>query len=72
MLQAGRSPVRYRVTRNNFFFQFTKSFWPHDALGFTQPITEISTKNRKIMFLGNKLRQVRRADSLAAIYEPIV
>jgi hypothetical protein len=43
------------------------------ALGFTQPLTEISTRNVKIiMFLGNKVWWVRRADNLTAIYEPIV
>jgi hypothetical protein len=43
------------------------------GLEFTQPVTEISTRNIKIiMFLGSKVRQVRRADKLTAIYEPIV
>jgi hypothetical protein len=34
----------------------------------------MSTENikRKIMFLGSKVRLVRGADNLAAIYEPIV
>jgi hypothetical protein len=42
-------------------------------LGFTQPLTEMSTRNIKIiMFLGNKVLQVRRADNFTAIYEPIV
>jgi hypothetical protein len=35
--------------------------------------TEMSTRNIKIlMFLGSKVRLVRRADNLTAIYEPIV
>jgi hypothetical protein len=42
------------------------------ALGLTQPLTEMSTKSRKIMFLESKVRPVRRADNLAAICEPIV
>jgi hypothetical protein len=43
------------------------------ALGFTQLLTEMSTRNIKIiMFLGSKVRLVRRADNLTAIYEPIV
>jgi hypothetical protein len=43
------------------------------ALGFTQPLTEMSTRNRKIIiFLGRKVRPVRRADNLAAICESIV
>jgi hypothetical protein len=43
-------------------------------LGFTQPLTEISIGNIIIiiMFLGSKVRPVRRADNLIAIYEPIV
>jgi hypothetical protein len=36
----------------------------------TQPVTEMSTRNLKIiMFLGSKVRPVRRADNLIAIYE---
>jgi hypothetical protein len=50
------------------FFQFTLSFEPHQALGFTQPLTEISTRSRKIMFLGSKERPVRKADNLTAMY----
>jgi hypothetical protein len=35
--------------------------------------TEMSTRNNKIiMFLGSKEWQVRKADNLTAIYEPIV
>jgi hypothetical protein len=46
---------------------------PHYALEFTQPLTEISTRNIKIiMFLGSKVRPVRRADNFTAICEPIV
>jgi hypothetical protein len=41
-------------------------------MGFTQPVIEMSARNRKIiMFLGNNVPPVRRADNLAAI-EPIV
>jgi hypothetical protein len=40
--------------------------------GFTKPLTEMSTRCRKIMFLGSRARPVRRADNLAAICEPIV
>jgi hypothetical protein len=43
------------------------------SLGFTQPLTEMSTGNiKEIMFLGSKVRLVRGADNLTAIYEPIV
>jgi hypothetical protein len=38
--------------------------------GFTQPLTEMSTRN--IIFLGSKVRRVLRADNLTAICEPIV
>jgi hypothetical protein len=53
-------------------FKFTQSFLPHEALGFTQPLTEMSTRNIKIIiFLGSKVRQVSKADNLTAICEPI-
>jgi hypothetical protein len=40
---------------------------------FTQPLTEMSTRNIKIiMFLGSKVRLVHRADRLTSIYELIV
>jgi hypothetical protein len=46
---------------------------PSAALGFIQYLTEMSTGNiKKIMFLGSKVRLVRGADNLTAIYEPIV
>jgi hypothetical protein len=38
------------------------------ALGSTQPLTEMSTRNLP----GSKGRPVRKADNLTAIYEPIV
>jgi hypothetical protein len=43
--------------------------------GFTQSLPEMSTGNTKkiyILFLGIKVRLVRGADNLTAIYEPIV
>jgi type III secretory pathway component EscR len=43
------------------------------ALGFTQPLTEMSTSIIKlIMFLGNKVLRVRRADNLTSMCEPII
>jgi hypothetical protein len=43
------------------------------GLGFSQPLTGMSTRSRKIiMFLGSKVRTMRRADNLAAICDPIV
>jgi hypothetical protein len=41
------------------------------AVGFTQPLPEMSTRSRKIMFLGSRALSVRKAD-LTAICEPIV
>jgi hypothetical protein len=38
------------------------------ALGFTQPLTEMSTRNLP----AGKGRQARKADNLTAIYESIV
>jgi hypothetical protein len=40
--------------------------------GVTQPLTEMSTRRRKILFLGSRVRPMRRADYLAAICEPTV
>jgi hypothetical protein len=40
--------------------------------GVTQPLSEMSTRSRKIMLLGSKVRPVRRADNLAATCKPIV
>jgi hypothetical protein len=43
------------------------------ALGFTQPLTEMNTRNRKIvLFLKSKARPVRRADNPTTICEPTV
>jgi hypothetical protein len=71
MLQAGRSQVRDPDEVNEFFpiyLILSAALGP----GVTQPLTEISTRNRKIMFLGSRARPVRRADNLGAICEPIV
>jgi hypothetical protein len=43
-----------------------------DLYGFVQPLTEMSTRNRKIMFLGSRARPASNADSLVAICEPII
>jgi hypothetical protein len=55
MLQAGRSRVRFPMSRIM-------------ALGSTQPLTEMSTRNLP----GGKVRLVHEADNLTAICEPIV
>jgi hypothetical protein len=58
MLQAGRSPVR--VPDEVDFFNLPNSSSRTMVLGSTQPLTEMS----------NSGRPARRADNLAAIYEP--
>jgi hypothetical protein len=63
MLQAGRSPVR--VPDDVDFFHLHNPSSRIMALGSTQPLTEMSTRN----FPGGKKRAARRADNLAAIYE---
>jgi hypothetical protein len=66
MLQAGRSPVR--VLDELDFFNLPKPSSRIMALGSTQPLTEMSTRNLS----GGKKRPARRTDNLAAIYEPYV
>jgi hypothetical protein len=66
MLQAGRSPVRVPDEVDfSIYLILPAALW---ALGSTQPLTEVSTRNLP----GSKLRPVRRADNLAAICEPNV
>jgi hypothetical protein len=48
------------------------SFRPHQALGFTQSVTEISTISGKIMFLGSRAWPVHKADNLTTICEPVL
>jgi hypothetical protein len=67
-LGAGTTKFRPLTIRTSW-----QSFWPHQDLEFTQPLTEVSTGNiKKIMFLGSKVWPVHGADNLTAIYEPIV
>jgi hypothetical protein len=66
MLQARRSLVR--VPDEVDFFSLPNPFSRTMALESTQPLTEMSTGN----FSGGKKWQARRADNLAAIYEPDV
>jgi hypothetical protein len=66
MLQAGRSPVR--IPNEVYFFNLPNPSSRTTALGSTQPLTEMST--RKLP--GGKKRPARKADNLAAIYEPNV
>jgi hypothetical protein len=39
------------------------------ALGYTQPLTDMSTRSREIMFLGSRALSARKADNLTAICE---
>jgi hypothetical protein len=58
---------------NSALLENGSSYPEGKALGFSQPLTEMSTRHIKIiMFLGSKVRLVRKADILTAIYEPIV
>jgi hypothetical protein len=60
MLQTGRSPVQV-PDKEDFFNPSNITM----ALGSTQPLTEMSTRNLP----GGKKRPARRADNLTAIYE---
>jgi hypothetical protein len=58
----------------DFFFNLPNSFsrirsW---ALGYTQPLTEMSNRNRIKMLLGSRVRPARKADNLTAVCEPTV
>jgi hypothetical protein len=66
MLQAGKSPVRFPDEVD--FFNVSNPSSRTMALGSTQPLTEMSTRNRP----GGKKRPAPRADNLAAICEPNV
>jgi hypothetical protein len=66
ILQAGKSPVR--VPDEVDFFNLPTPSSRTMALGLTQPLTEMSTRNISEV----KKRPVRRADNLAAICEPSV
>jgi hypothetical protein len=66
MLQAGRSPVQ--VPDEVDFFNLSNPCSCTMALGSTQPLTKISTRN----LLGGKKRPAHRADNLAAICVPNV
>jgi hypothetical protein len=63
MLQAGKSPVR--VPDEVDFFNLPNPSSRTMAVGSTQPLTEMSTRN----IPGGKKRPARRADNLATIYE---
>jgi hypothetical protein len=62
MLQAVRSLVRFPMKSLDFSINLVLP-----ALGSTQPLTGISTRNLR----GGKGRPARKADNFAAICEPI-
>jgi hypothetical protein len=66
MLQTGRSPLR--APDEVHFFNLPNISSRTMALGSTQPLTKMSTRN----FPAGKKRPARRAQKLAAIYEPNV
>jgi hypothetical protein len=66
MLQTGRSP--FRIPDEVDFFNLFNPSSRTMALGSTQPLTEMSTRNLP----GGKKRSALMADNLAAIYEPNV
>jgi hypothetical protein len=65
-LQAGRS--RDRIPNEVDFFNLFNPSSRTMALGSTQPLTEMSTRN----ILGGEGRPARKADNFTAICEPIV
>jgi hypothetical protein len=66
MLQAGMLPVR--VLDEADFFNLPDPSTRTMALGSTQPLPDMSTRNLP----GGKKEQARRADNLATVYEPNV
>jgi hypothetical protein len=67
MLQAGRSRVPFRMLSLSFFNLPNPSSRTM-ALEWTQPLTEISTRNIPVC----KGRPARKGNNLTAICEPIV
>jgi hypothetical protein len=65
MLQAGSSRVRFPMGSLDFSFDSSSRTI---ALGSTEPLTEMSTKNLPV----GKRRPSRKADNLTAICEPTV
>jgi hypothetical protein len=59
-------------TRSGEFFSIYLILPAALGPGFTQPLTEMSMKSRKIMFLRSIVWLVCRANNLTAICEPIV
>jgi hypothetical protein len=68
MLQVGRSRVRFPVGVIEFFFNLSNPFSSTIAVGLTQPLTEMSTRD----ITGAKERPVRKADNLTVVCETLV
>jgi hypothetical protein len=68
MLQAGKSRVRFPMRSMDFPIDLILPAALTMALGSTQPLTEMNTRN----FRGGKGQPARGADKLTAICEPIV
>jgi hypothetical protein len=66
MLQAGRSRVQFPM--KSLDFQLPNHSSRTMALGSTQPLREMSTRNLR----GGKGRPAHKADNFTAICEPIV
>jgi hypothetical protein len=69
-MQAGRPRVRVPMRSLNCF-KLPNSSSRTMALGLTQPLTEMSTRNHK-MFLESRARPMRKADNFTVICEQIV
>jgi hypothetical protein len=67
MLQAERSRGQVPMRSLNFF-NLPNPSSRNMALGFTQPLTETSTRR----YFGGEARQERNADNLTAIFKPSV
>jgi hypothetical protein len=65
--------LRYKPAGSGFDSRWGEFLNLPNPSGRTRPLTEMSTRNIKIiMFLGSKVRPVRRANNLTAFCEPIV
>jgi hypothetical protein len=72
MLQVGKSWVRLTMRSLILFFSAPNPSNLTMVPEFTQLLTEMSTRSRKVMFWGSRARPVHKADNLNTIYEPIV
>jgi hypothetical protein len=63
MLQAGKSRVRFPMRALDFFFNWPYPSSRNMALGSTQPLTRMSTRNLP----GGKGRSARKAENLTVI-----